>query len=118
MGQDFYAEGHAPSSCARALQVSPSYRSCVTHATVFFFPFFLGGEGKGREGRKRKRKLLVISRLVRFEYCYRCAAIERTMRMCAAARCEFAQVAAFQREESRMIEKEVRWENLSDLDVD
>lgn len=40
------------------------------------------------------------------------------MRMCVAARCEFAQVAAFQREESRMIEKEVRWENLGDLDVD
>lgn len=63
MGQDFYAEGHAPSSCARALhQVSPSYRSCVTHATVFFFPFFFGRSERGREGKigKENENLLFI----------------------------------------------------------
>lgn len=89
MGQDFYAEGHASSSCARALHqaFSPSYRSCVTHATVFFFP--LGGvrekKGEGKIGKGNENLLVIrIARLVRFERCYRCAE-QRTMRMCSCA---------------------------------
>lgn len=89
MGQDFYAEGHAPSSCARALHqaFSPSYRSCVTHATVFFFPFFFGRSEReeGKIGKGNENLLVIrIVRFVRFERCYRCAE-QRTVRMCSCA---------------------------------